>query len=541
MLKHSLLSEGVFQVTGSDGVASRLSLPQVLARLTAGEDLAFDALRPHQRPAWHAFLVQLAYLALEDDEEPSAPCTPEAWAERLRALTPGHDDDAPWCLINGDWQRPAFLQAPCSAERNGDFCDDKHADLGVQAFDVLDTARNHDEKTGKLRMLHSQPDVAVYGLVSLQGWAAYGGRGLYNSMRMNGGVSSRPHFRLVYERGSGKEFMRDVTALLEQRDAIWEYADNVRIGTGRVEPHRLIWLLKWDQESIPIADVHPLCLEVSRRVRMDLIGTEVCLRRAGSNAMRIDEAGRCGNVLDPWTPVLAGDPPRALSAQIDTLSYKRLPTLLFDRVATKLPMLAAPSARERAANRNATLLAQVVVRVKRGTEGLLCREIEIAAPMLTKMVSAPAALARQAERFVMLAGQSSGSAYRGALMQFVAGKEGFDRKNRDFARAVDPMVERYEQAIDEAFFSILFSTIEQDLDDTDAQRRWVNWLAASAHQHLSLAVEALPTRDGSRLFARVRAETFLRRSLRKQFGELLGPAAGTEQAADPSVEEAAHD
>ena len=110
MLKQSLISEGVFQVTGADGAMACLSLPQVLARLSAGEDLGFDALRPHQRPAWHAFLVQLAYLALEGGEEPEPPTSAEAWCVKLRALTPGHDDDAPWCLVNVDWQRPAFMQ-----------------------------------------------------------------------------------------------------------------------------------------------------------------------------------------------------------------------------------------------------------------------------------------------------------------------------------------------------------------------------------------------------------------------------------------------
>lgn len=79
MLEHSLLDEGVFRVTAADGAVTRLSLPQVLACLAAGDDLVFTALRPHQRAAWHAFLVQLADLALEADDEPQIPPTPAAW------------------------------------------------------------------------------------------------------------------------------------------------------------------------------------------------------------------------------------------------------------------------------------------------------------------------------------------------------------------------------------------------------------------------------------------------------------------------------
>ncbi len=121
MLGHSLLRECIFDVVGPEGHRSRVTLPNMLANLGASEDLVFTALRPHQHPAWHAFLVQLAFLALEDDEEPQVPTAEQAWAERLRRLTPGHDDDAPWHLLNTDWQRPAFMQAPCSVARMADF------------------------------------------------------------------------------------------------------------------------------------------------------------------------------------------------------------------------------------------------------------------------------------------------------------------------------------------------------------------------------------------------------------------------------------
>ena len=48
----------------SASTAQRLSLPGLLAAMACGEVTGFPALRPHQRPAWHMFLVQLAALAL---------------------------------------------------------------------------------------------------------------------------------------------------------------------------------------------------------------------------------------------------------------------------------------------------------------------------------------------------------------------------------------------------------------------------------------------------------------------------------------------
>ena len=535
MLKHSLLSEGVFHVTGADGTVACLSLPQVLARLSAGEDLAFNSLRPHQRPAWHAFLVQLAYLALEAEDEPRAPTTPQAWAERLRALTPGHDDDAPWCLINADWQRPAFLQSPCSVGRVADF---KRAADSAQDIDVLVTARHHDEKTGKLSLSEHALDGLVYALVTLQGWAAFLGAGNYNTMRMNGGFSSRPQFRLAYgPRGTGAEFLRDVVALLDAREEIYDRAQELQIGTGIQPPHKLLWLQAWDTGSLPLQHVHPLCLEVCRRVRLVQEHGQLLLRRAASDAMRVAAKEQRGNVLDPWVPIMAEDPPKALTAQAHTLGYRSLQGLLFDASKARLPLLAKPSERERRTNQPGTLIAQVLVSGDGRTDGLLMRELPMPAPVLTRLVSDQAALAQRSQQFVALASLASGKSYRSALLQFVDGSDDVDRKNRDFTRVVEPWVGRYEQAVDEAFFSMLFDTIEHDQDDTQAQRRWVHWLEVAAHKHLRLAVDALPTRDGSRLFAQARAESFLRLSLHKQFGVLRAPPGDTMQP----KEEAAHD
>jgi hypothetical protein len=141
---------------------------------------------------------------------------------------------------------------------------------------------------------------------------------------------------------------------------------------------------------------------------------------------------------------------------------------------------------------------------------------------------------------VNLASQASGKVLRSALLQFVDGGDEIDWKNRDFTRAVEPWVDRYEQAIDEIFFEQLFDTIERHPDDDMlAQRQWVGWLAAAARTHLATATQALPTRDGSRLFARGRAERLLRLSLHKQFGALLPPRPAQPTESEPE-ENATH-
>jgi CRISPR system Cascade subunit CasA len=538
MLEHSLLDEGVFRATGADGTVARLSLPQVLARLSAGEDLAFAALRPHQRAPWHAFLVQLAYLALEAEGEPTFPLAPAAWAERLRALTPDHGNDGPWCLINTDWQQPAFLQAPCSAARVADF---KRTADAAQDIDVLVTARHHDEKTGKLPLQADELDALVYALVLLQGWSAFLGAGNYNTMRMNGGFSSRPQFRLAFARGTGAEFLRDLTVLLQARGDLALRFEKSHPDADQTALHRLLWLPLWNEGSLQSSSVHPLCLEVCRRVRLVHEDGRLMLRRAGSNAMRVAAKDQRGNVMDPWVPIVRGDEPKALTAQAHSLGYRSLQAMLFDRNRFDLPLLAEPSPAEQRVNQEGTWIAQVLVSGDGGTDGLLKRELPVPPRVLMQMQSAPAALALRAQQFVNLAGLASGKVLRSALLQFVDGGDDVDWKNRDFARAVEPWVDRYEQAIDEVFFEQLFDTVEKHVgDDTLAQRQWVAWLADAAHAHLATAAQALPTRDGSRLFARARAERLLRLSLHKQFGALLPPRPAPPAEAEPEPEDTTH-
>ena len=531
MLEHSLLSEAVFHQQAASGHAVLLTLPQVLARLSAEEDLTFTHLRPHQRPAWHAFLVQLAWLALENDDEPvQLPTGADAWAAKLRALTPGFTDDAPWCLLNTNWQQPAFLQAPCSKGREADFNKAAHC---AQDIDLLVTSRHHDEKAGKAPITDEALDSLVYALVTLQGWASFMGAGNYNTMRMNGGFSSRPQFRLAFARGTGAEFVRDFRALLAAEDDWRHAAHDIGIGTGRA-PHALLWLPLWDTGSLSLADVHPLCLEVTRRVRV-VRGADhrLAVRRAGSDAARVATKAQAGVVADPWIPVMRDKTTRALTAQSHTLGYRSLQTLLFDRAKVALPLLAQPSPAERRSAQSGTLVAQVLLSGDGRTDGLAVREVLLPPKVLIQFAGAPERLAQRAQAFVEQASTASGKVYRSALIQYMDGSDDVGWKNRDFDKATGPWVQRFDQAIDDAFFSELFASVETVNDDTVALARWAQWLEAAAWAHLALATEALPSRDGQRWFARARAERFMRLALHKHFAPLHAAVRGSNGADAP--------
>ena len=87
----------------------------LLHALMADEVEAFPALRPHQRHAWHAFLVQLGAIAMERDGCAVPPSSAGEWERIIRALTPGCPDyeaDQPWRLVVDDIKKPAFMQPP---------------------------------------------------------------------------------------------------------------------------------------------------------------------------------------------------------------------------------------------------------------------------------------------------------------------------------------------------------------------------------------------------------------------------------------------
>ena len=178
----NMLADPVLSISGG----GRMSLPGLFAAMTRGRTRGFPALRPHQRPAWHMFLVQLGALAAWRDPGGGLPEDAEAWAAALRRLTPEHADDAPGRLSVYDWRKPAFLQPPVL----GNTGKLKWSEVGTpDALDMLITARNHDLKSAIAR--EAEAEDWIYALVSLQTCEGYSGGGNYGIARMNGGSSSR--------------------------------------------------------------------------------------------------------------------------------------------------------------------------------------------------------------------------------------------------------------------------------------------------------------------------------------------------------------
>ena len=128
----------------SGGATAHASLPEIYAALMRDEIDAFPALRPHQRHAWHAFLVQLGVMAVHRAGLSDPPEEAEEWPRLLRGLTSDFPDDEPWHLVVDDIAKPAFMQPPASSE-------DKRKEYKNRVetpdeLDMLVTGKNHDLK-----------------------------------------------------------------------------------------------------------------------------------------------------------------------------------------------------------------------------------------------------------------------------------------------------------------------------------------------------------------------------------------------------------
>ena len=82
-----------------DGQLHRDTLFGVFAALAREEAWSFPALRPHQREAWHAFLVQCAAMALIRAGRDDLPGDEATWRDLLIGLTPDQLDGSAWALV----------------------------------------------------------------------------------------------------------------------------------------------------------------------------------------------------------------------------------------------------------------------------------------------------------------------------------------------------------------------------------------------------------------------------------------------------------
>lgn len=517
---YDLLTEPLISAVDAAGGERRLSLPEILAALGGGEELEFPALQSHQQQAWHAFLVQLAALALSRAGETRSDHGAGSWRELLAALTA---DRAAWCLLVPDLSRPAFFQPPVP---EGDLDRFKRSSTSPEILDVLISAKNHDVKVDRFSAA-PRPEHWIYALVTLQTMEGFLGRGNYGISRMNGGFASRPEIGLAPGLGWSARHRRDLAVLLEHRQEVIEQHGFRADGTA------LLWTLPWSgsaDESLALAELDPFYLEICRRVRLVESRRGIVTRIAPTEAARIAAKEQLGNLGDAWTPVRVENG-AALTVAESGFHYRLVQELLFGADWSKPPAL-----RPRDDDPGTALASlRVLVRGQGKTGGLHQRQIALPARVrrFMRREDSRAELGVESKARVDLAGEVRLKVLRPALLAL-----GQERVGRDPGGKLDykderprPWLDAFDREVDRVFFDELFRDLEAEIAVEERERRWQLRLRRLAQETFDRALPSLAPDGIHRYRAMARGEGLFHGLARKT----LPRAYEVDETPEPAV------
>ena len=500
------LTEPLIRMTTPKG-SPKSSLTEVYAALMADQVESFPALRPHQRHAWHAFLVQLGAMALHRAGL-AAPLTAAAeWEALIREMTVAWPADEPWQLVVEDMTQPAFMQPPAgSGDKLAEY---KGVVATPDALDILVTSKNHDLKAAV--MWEAGAEDWIFALITLQTMEGYSGRGNYGISRMNGGLGSRPAFSLAPLGGPGAHVQRDIKALLSDYPAA-------------AGPHDLLWLWPWDgtaAERLQPRELAPLYIEVCRRVRLrtNQAGRLSCVR-TGSKAPRIEGKKAKGRTGDPWTP---HDPDRdglPLTLAAGGFTYRRVKAYLLEWTPSAL-LNATPE--EQSSDATMQLVARGMVRGQGKTAGYHERIIPLRSKTRQALQhpSGPEGLGGIAHQRLEQIGIVQGILSQAIQVYTARGGRDSDSdstRNEQARRAVArPWLRQLDESVDGHFFDDLQTEWEAEAKDerTRIRHEWLREVVlAPARRLLQSAGESLPYPTIYRYRARAQAEGLFEGRLR---------------------------
>jgi len=480
-LQFSLLTEPIIRYRrASDGQTANANLPELFVALAADEVRDYPALRPHQRHPWHAFLVQLAAIALHTAERTAVFETAQEWRDALLALTPDDPDGAAWCLVSPP-NRPALMQA---ASPNLNISEWDTVFNAADELDMLITSRNHDLKSARMRA--SSPEDWLFALISLQTQEGSNSGSHKGISRMNSGAGSRAGIGILPKGGVGKRWKRDVGILQLSRSKIAE-----TYGLDETNGLALVWLKPWGGEtSISFSTLDPLYLEICRRVRLFEAAGCLYARRTKTPILRIAAEGRKGVTGDPWMPVdISKGDAKALSVQGQGFDYKLIHRILFtgDFVKSEIQCVQVLD------GEGLALITQGAARGNSKTEGYHERRVPISPKVRGLLIT------NQKSHLERIAGQrvTAISELRGLLRNalVVLFESGDVQDWQQAIKAHEAKVGKFSAPFEATEDARFFDDLNEELEATDptAQRlQWLLGLVDRAEAILKVAFDAGP-------------------------------------------------
>ena len=545
---YNVLTEPVIRYTNTEGDTLEVSLPRVYHALVNDDVLSFPALRPHQRHAWHSFLVQLAVIAMRKAGITEVPNkSSNEWLEIIQGLTREEfPDDSPWELVYTNMALPAFMQSPAPTREHAEHY--KTPLPTPDAMDILVTARNHDVKVAVAK--NSDVDDWIFSLVTLQTMAGVYGQGSYGISRMNGGFGNRAAFSLAPSKPTpGPHILRDIEMLVSNFHYI--YKDQPTREGG----HALLWTLPWGGETdemLSVFDLHPMYIEVSRRVRLTsknngkLEGV-----RATSKTFRIDSKKYKGVLGDPWSPVDCRDKKqgaKVLTLPGDGFGYRRVTDFMLSEDYVP-PTLLSPSWKEVIDNKPMRIVARAMVRGQGETAGYHERSIPVSTGFILGVSTSHEYLMDIAKERM----KSTSNVYnilRHSIATYLAeGNSDFKAHSKgkpSLNEIAERWVDKWNSVIDDHFLQNMqdeFASIGLANDDTeryDTRIEWLKGLVEQAHATLENAMQALPCKTQNRFYAISQAEGVFWGRIRGENGvpELYPKEDATESTAEEEGEQA---
>ena len=513
-MAYNTLVESIIRISTEKGSHVHASLPETYALLMRDEVLAFPTLRPHQRHAWHAFLVQLGTMAMHKADLTEPPEDINEWVRIIRALTPDYPDDEPWQMVVEDITKPAFMQPPASSkDKEKDY---KNKVRTPDELDMLVTAKNHDLKTAIAST--TAVDDWLFALVSLQTMEGFSGSGNYGISRMNSSYGNRPAFSITPSPRLGLHIRRDIVALLEHRSSIIDEYPMIDTGVG------LLWTIPWDGvqvEALLLKDLHPFYIEICRRIRLrPEPGGKLYGIKATSKAARIEAKALKGRTGDPWTPINHKEG-KALTLAKDGFTYKRTVDY-FTPGDWEQPPLLKPTQFESRSSQRMMLVARGMVRGKGKTEGYYERIIPLRTK-ISRLMGRPTGmqeLGAIAQERIAQVGIIQ-RILRHAVSVFAAGGDNGNVSPDHRARA-NPWTNKLDEIVDADFFDKLQTEFEADEVEREGIRNeWLHDVVKEARNILDDAEDALPCPAIRRYRARVRAEGIFEGRIRRDMSFLF--------------------
>ena len=461
--------------TETQGV-KRSHLPDIFTSIAHDDIITFPLLRPHQRQAWHAFLVQLGAIAMHRAGETEMPSDWMSWSQMISDLTPNYRNYEPWECVVDDFTMPAFMQPPvANSDHRKDY---KNVTYTPDGIDILVTSKNHDIKMAVAK--GADINDWIFALVTQQTMNGFSGGGNYGIARMNGGLGNRHSFSLAPNAiKASTHVMRDIYAIHEMLPL------TIMGHRMHLAGHPLLWTLPWsgeEHEMLEPNELHPLFVEVCRRIRLQHNRNRgVHSLRASSKAPRINAKSLAGIIGDPWSLVMHQEkkdsPPvgKSVTMTPSSFGYKQIVSYLSDDIYEG-PVLLQPTIDELEEPETMMLVFRTLVRGQGKTEGYHERHIPVY-PKLQRVLAridvdqAGVFGAISRERVEIIAKLQRILSH--AIQMFVARGEqaNINAQLRAISR---PWLQRLDHLIDLNFFEDLQKEFEAPADERVAIRN--GWL-----------------------------------------------------------------